>query len=174
MVSIINYWNNLRSNMMDTSTAILKATCLSKSCALTPDGVTGLMWSLLGEVLWPILCRRSIRMTMMACLSLAFYRYMKIQQLISPSCQFQSQILPFTCHFHLSYLFIWGVFFPSVAIFLGTSLYRMVINCDANANVSMETLSTTEYTRAIFEPFVHLINYVFVLKAAWLDCLIMY
>lgn len=35
-------------------------------------------------------------------------------------------------------------------------------------------LSTTEYTRAIFEPFVHLINYVFVPKAAWLDCLIMY
>lgn len=34
-------------------------------------------------------------------------------------------------------------------------------------------LSTTEYTRAIFEPFVHLINYVFVVKAAWLDCLIM-
>lgn len=35
-------------------------------------------------------------------------------------------------------------------------------------------LSTTEYTRVIFEPFVHLINYVFVLKAAWLDFLIMY
>ena len=35
-------------------------------------------------------------------------------------------------------------------------------------------LSTTEYTRAIFEPFVHLINYVFVAKGAWLDCLIMY
>lgn len=34
-------------------------------------------------------------------------------------------------------------------------------------------LSTTEYTRAIFEPFVRLINYVFVVKAAWLDCLIM-
>lgn len=175
MVSIINYWNNLRSNMIDASTAILKATCLSKSCALAPDEVTGLMSSLLGEVLWPVLCRRSIRMTIMACLSLAFYKYVKTQQLISLSCQSHSQILPFTCHFHLIYLFTRiFFFFSSVAIFLGTSLYRMVISCDANANVSMETLSTTEYTRAIFEPFVHLINYVFVLKAAWLDCLIMY
>lgn len=111
MVSIINYWNNLRSNMIDASTAILKATCLSKSCALAPDEVTGLMSSLLGEVLWPVLCRRSIRMTIMACLSLAFYKYMKTQQLISVSCQSHSQILPFTCHFHLIYLFTWIFFF---------------------------------------------------------------
>lgn len=67
-----------------------------------------------------------------------------------------------------------NIYLLYAVVVLRSSLYRTVINYDANTTASMVTLSTTERSRAISETFVHLINYVFVLKAAWLDCLIMY
>lgn len=127
------------------------------------------MRSLLGEVPWPVLCRRSNRMSMMASLSLEFYKYMKMQSLVCLShwsYTLKIFLLPVTC---------------STFFFFPPWLYFLELHCTKWSLTAMQTpmfpwkpLSTAEYTRAIFEPFVHLINYVFVLKAAWLDCLIMY
>lgn len=123
-------------------------------------------------------------MTTMACLNLAFYRYIKIQLLISLSCQSYTLklfLLHVTCSLFIClfvYLFIYLQFF---FFFFSPWLSFLELHCTKWSLTVMQTpmfpwkpLSTTEYTRAIFEPFVHLINYVFVLKAAWLDCLIMY
>lgn len=125
------------------------------------------------EVPCPLLCRKSNRMTMMVRLNLAFYNCTKIQSLISLSYQIYTLKLiltPVTCS-----SFIYLDFFP-------WSFFKFfLIHCTEWSLTVMQMpmfpwkpLSTTEYTTAIFEPFVHLINYVFVLKAAWLDCLIMY
>lgn len=84
-----------------------------------------------------------------------------------------SQTLPFTCHLLLIYLFIWKFFSPWLS-FLELHCTEWSLTVMQTPMFPWKPLSTTEYTRAIFEPFVHLINYVFVLKAAWLDCLIMY
>lgn len=80
-------------------------------------------------------------MTMMVYLSLALYNCMKIQSLICPSCQIYTLklfLIPVTCS---SFIYLFRIFFHGFFsfFFFGTSLYRMVINCDANANVSMET-----------------------------------
>lgn len=72
------------------------------------------------------------------------------------------------------YLFIWIIVFPPWLSFLELHCTEWSLTVMQTPMFPWKPLSTTEYTRAIFEPFVHLINYVFVLKAAWLDCLIMY
>lgn len=163
---------------------LIKAMFLSKSHALAPDEehrldvkLTG--WGSLANVIKE--GKQNDHNGLFEPCILQIYKNTVINFSVMP--ELHSQTLPFTCHLLLIYLFVclfiylFAIFF----FFFSPWLSFLELHCTKWSLTVMQTpmfpwkpLSTTEYTRAIFEPFVHLINYVFVLKAAWLDCLIMY